>query len=526
MMNQYLKWCLIGFVSVFFLTQCKNKDSIAFTGYELKLDQPDPELQAFDSTLIASFFKKFPKLASYKKEVLMVYKKHQYNYLWYDSKGKKETADVLYNRINGIAADGILQKVPYKDIFDKSYLEESKPDVTNELLLTSYYFFYTDKVLEGIDYAKRKELGWFLDRDSVSYVNFLDTLLVNPGLVNKQTQLIKQYYLLKKDLQKHHNIALNGGWGTVNIDEDFKNLNPSDTSDRVTEIRKRLYLSGDLTENSGSNVYDLSLQEGLDSFLKRHGFVTQKVINKRHIEAMNVSVEERIKTIVINMERCRWISPNIAKAKEYIVVNIPAYRLLYIKNDSIALQSDVVVGTTMNQTVVFSGKLKYIVFSPYWNVPQSIIKNEILPGIKRDANYLAKHNMEWNNGNVRQKPGPANSLGLVKFIFPNNNNIYFHDTPSKSLFQREARAFSHGCIRVARPKDLAQAILIDDKKWTSEKIDAAMNLGTEKWHTLKNEIPVHIGYFTAWVDREGKINFYNDIYKRDAQMEVALYPKS
>ena len=180
----------------------------------------------------------------------------------------------------------------------------------------------------------------------------------------------------------------------------------------------------------------------------------------------------------------------------------------------------------MNQTVVFSGKLKYIVFSPYWNVPQSIIKNEILPGIKRDANYLAKHNMEWNNGNVRQKPGPANSLGLVKFIFPNNNNIYFHDTPSKSLFQREARAFSHGCIRVARPKELAQAILIDDKKWTSEKIDAAMNLGTEKWHTLKNEIPVHIGYFTAWVDREGKINFYNDIYKRDAQMEVALYPKS
>lgn len=525
MMNQYLKWSLIGFASLFFLMQCKNKDSMAFSDYELKLDQPDPELKPFDSTLIAPFFEKFPELALYKKEVLMVYKKHQYNYLWHDRKGRKETADVLYNRINAIASDGILQDVPYKKIFDKRFLEQSVTDITNELLLTSYYFFYTDKVLEGINYEKRKEMGWFLERDSISYVSFLDTLLANPGLVNKQTQLIKQYYLLKDALVQYQNIALSGGWGTVKIEEDFKNLKPNDSSERVIEIRKRLYISGDLTQNSGSNIYDSSLQKGLDSFLKRHGFVAQKTISKKHIEAMNVSVEDRIKTIVINMERCRWISPNIVKAKEYIVVNIPAYRLLYVKNDSIALQSDVVVGTTMNQTVIFSGKLKYIVFSPYWNVPQSIIKNEILPGIKKNANYLAKHHMEWNNGNVRQKPGPNNSLGLVKFIFPNNNNIYLHDTPSKSLFQREARAFSHGCIRVARPKDLAQVILQNDKNWTSKKIDEAMNAGREKWYTLQNEIPVHIGYFTAWIDREGKINFYNDIYKRDAQLEITLSQK-
>ena len=225
------------------------------------------------------------------------------------------------------------------------------------------------------------------------------------------------------------------------------------------------------------------------------------------------------------MERCRWISPTISKNKEYIVVNIPAYRLIYIKNDSIALQSDVVVGTTMNQTVIFSGKLKYIVFSPYWNIPQSIIRNEVLPGIKKNPNYLANHNMEWNNGNVRQKPGVRNSLGLVKFIFPNSNNIYLHDTPSKSLFKRESRAFSHGCIRVAKPKELAETILSDDPNWNTEKIDVAMNLGSEKWYSLKSEIPVYIGYFTAWRDRNGNINFYEDVYKRDVQLQNFLTEK-
>jgi murein L,D-transpeptidase YcbB/YkuD len=240
---------------------------------------------------------------------------------------------------------------------------------------------------------------------------------------------------------------------------------------------------------------------------------------------MNVSIRDRIKTIIINMERCRWISPTISKNKQYIVVNIPAYKLTYIKKDSIVLQSDVVVGTTANETVIFSGMIKYIVFSPYWNIPQSIIKNEVLPGIQKNRNYLANHNMEWNNGLVRQKPGVRNSLGLVKFIFPNSNNIYLHDTPSKSLFQRERRAFSHGCIRVAKPKQLAEEILINDANWTSEKIDEAMNKGTEKWYPLKSEIPVYIGYFTAWMGREGTINFYKDVYRRDEQLENLLIEK-
>ena len=155
-------------------------------------------------------------------------------------------------------------------------------------------------------------------------------------------------------------------------------------------------------------------------------------------------------------------------------------------------------------------------------MPKSIKEKEILPGIEKNKNYLAEHNMEWSGSNIRQKPGPENSLGLVKFLFPNNNNIYLHDTPSKGLFNSEKRAFSHGCIRVEKPVELANLILEGDKNWTPEKIDAAMHKGEESWYTLKNKIPVYIGYFTAFVDNEGNINFYKDIYEKDEQLAAML----
>lgn len=223
------------------------------------------------------------------------------------------------------------------------------------------------------------------------------------------------------------------------------------------------------------------------------------------------------------MERCRWVSNDIPKSKELIAINIPSFQLSYFKNQEVVLRSKVVVGKTMNKTVIFSAPMKYIVFSPYWNVPNSILKNEILPGIAQNENYLAEHDMEWNEGKLRQRPGPKNSLGLIKFLFPNSNDIYLHDTPSKNLFERETRAFSHGCIRIAKPKELAIEILKDDPNWTPEKIEEAMNSGKETWYSLKNKIPVYIGYFTAWVDNDGTIHFYNDIYKRDELLANLLF---
>jgi murein L,D-transpeptidase YcbB/YkuD len=514
---------LIFATLVFFIYKAKRPNTS--TNLELNLDQPDPELKPYDSTLVNDFFKKFAELDLYKDDVILVYRKHSYNYLWHNSKGRKETAEVLYNRINSIAAHGILQKLPYKEELDAMLRKSAVTNLEIELFLTSYYFYYTDKVLAGIDRKKREEMGWFLERGETSYVSYLDTLLANPGLVDKETQLNKQYYLLKSALAKYQEIANEGGWDSIQLPEKFRSLKFKDSSNLILSVRTRLFRTGDLKENSESAVFDESMLKGVANFQKRHGLLMDNTIGKNTIEAMNIPIRDRIKTIIINMERCRWISPTISENKEYIVVNIPAYKLTYIKNDSIVLQSNVVVGTALHETVIFSGMIKYIVFSPYWNIPQSIIKSEVLPGIQKNSNYLANHNMEWNNGQVRQKPGIRNSLGLVKFIFPNSNNIYLHDTPSKSLFLRETRAFSHGCIRVAKPKALAEAILINDTNWTPKKIGEAMHKGTEKWYPLKNEIPVYIGYFTAWVGRDGNLNFYRDVYSRDKQLENLLIEK-
>jgi murein L,D-transpeptidase YcbB/YkuD len=188
----------------------------------------------------------------------------------------------------------------------------------------------------------------------------------------------------------------------------------------------------------------------------------------------------------------------------------------------------VVVGKEGHNTVIFTGNLKYIVFSPYWNVPTSIVRNEVLPGMKRNKNYIASHNMEITgySGNlpiVRQKPGPKNSLGRVKFLFPNSYNIYLHDTPSKSLFSENSRAFSHGCIRLGEPAKLAQFLLRKDSSWTDEKIQKAINSGKEQYVTLKNPVPVYIGYFTAFVDRKGRLNFRDDIYGHDERMGKMMF---
>ncbi|WP_412476927.1 L,D-transpeptidase family protein [Flavobacterium sp. TBRC 19031] len=496
---------------------CAKKENVVKPSAEAKTQFHYEEVSlSFDSSAVASFYGKYPKLVLYQKQAVDLYRKNLYTYLWYDKKGRKETAEVIYNKMNNLLEEGLQAKVPYKEILDGMFPKtNTKPNVEVELFLTNYYFYYTNKVLQGIDSTKTEELGWYLPRKKLCYEQYLDSILVDPKLIDNKAKLIGQYYKLKEVLQRYRDIEKNGGWEFIEVPEGFKQLKPGDSSDLVIQIRERLFLTHDIATDSKSKVYDESLQEAILKYKKRNGFSEDKIILPKHISEMNVPISDRIKTIMVNMERCRWISTDLTKSKEFIVVNIPSYRLTYFKEGKAALVSNVVVGTALNETVIFSGMMSYVVFSPYWNVPKSIRDKEILPAIKKNKDYLAKHNMEWNGNNIRQKPGPNNSLGLVKFLFPNSNNIYLHDTPAKNLFSQEKRAFSHGCIRVQKPKELAQLILEEDPNWTPEKIDAAMNSGKEKWYTLKNKIPVYIGYFTAWVDDDGLVNFHKDIYGRD-----------
>jgi murein L,D-transpeptidase YcbB/YkuD len=204
--------------------------------------------------------------------------------------------------------------------------------------------------------------------------------------------------------------------------------------------------------------------------------------------------------------------------ENHLIVNIPEFKLHAIENDSLIWSMNVVVGKSQHKTVIFNGDIKYVVFSPYWNIPASIMKNETLPAIRKNKNYLRNHDMEWNGNGIRQKPGPNNSLGLVKFLFPNSHSIYLHDSPAKSLFNESSRAFSHGCIRVAEAQKLAQYLLKYDSSWTDQKIVEAMYARKEKYVTLQQPVPVFIAYFTCWVNKIGHLQFRKDIYNRDARL--------
>ena len=472
---------------------------------------------------IMTFFAKYPKLVLYKIQLFELYKKNRYSYIWYDKNGRKEFADVLYNKINNLNTEGIRTAVPYKNELDEIFNDRFRNfSLEGELFLSSYYFYYTNKVVQGFDKKRIDELEWYLPRKKQCFTDYIDSLLINPKTLKNERYQINQYVKLKRVLNKYQQLAKNGGWKFIKNPEKWIDLNPNDSSEVITQLRSRLFQSGELSQDNKRNVYDEELKQAVLKFKKAYGFSLSQTIQKRHIDALNVPIDERIKTIIVNMERCRWGSPEIVKSQSYIMINIPSYNLIYFKEGKIVLKSEVVVGNTLNKTVVFSGMMSNIVFNPYWNIPNSILENEILPAIKKNENYLTEKNMEWHNGKLRQKPGPNNSLGLVKFLFPNTNNIYLHDTPSKSLFKEENRAFSHGCIRVAKPIELAESILENDPVWTPEKIKEILDSGEEKWCPLSNKIPVYIGYFTAWVDEEGSINFYKDVYKRDSNLANLL----
>lgn len=479
-----------------------------------------------DSTQIGGFFTKYPRLKEFSPQINELYKKHNYHYIWHDKKGLIEFAEVLFNRVNQIEAEGLPQQMPYKEQLNNIFYNNNsgKPDLNSELLVSAMYFYWAEKVYKGLDPKESRQTGWYLPRERVSYVSYLDTLMKDPGKITMdKKEMFSQYYNLRKALERYRDIDKKGGWGTITLAEGTKSLKPGDSATAVAQVRKRLFMEGYLKSDSGKAIFDNDLAEGVKMYNDRHNLDPDKNVTASMIKDLNTPVAERIKTLTVNMERCRWVSPEMNTSREFISVNIPSYWLQYIRDGKEVLHSRVVVGKELNKTVVFSGKMSYLVFSPYWNIPKSILEKEIKPGIAQNANYLAQHDMEWNGNMVRQRPGPKNSLGLVKFMFPNSNNIYLHDTPAKSLFNKDDRAFSHGCVRVQKARDLAIAITGKDGGWDADKVDKAMNAGKENSYSLKKKIPVYIAYFTAWADENGNVAFFEDIYQRDERLAQMLY---
>ena len=306
----------------------------------------------------------------------------------------------------------------------------------------------------------------------------------------------------------------------------------------------------DTSADNINTLYDAELMKAVKAFQKRNnlwpdgiiGPTTLRVLNGTSAAPKGPSLKKK-EQVALNMERYRWLPDDLGE--RHVFVNQPEFKLRVFDKGEIIHQARVIVGKRQHATPVFSDKMSLVVFNPNWNVPHSIATKEILPKLQRDPYYLQRRNMRLLNPitakpinasrinwqqvtrssfryRIRQRPGSRNALGRIKFLFPNRHSIYLHDTPGKNLFKKQVRAFSHGCVRVQNPQLLAEVLLSRDKGWSLSRIKKSINSGRRRTVKLNKKVPIHLAYFTTWVDKQGNITFLEDIYGRDKKLNIAL----
>ena len=366
----------------------------------------------------------------------------------------------------------------------------------------------------------------------------------SPSLTGFLQEMIPRghsYRQLQAALAEYREIAANGGWPRI---PDGPTLRPGDTDERIAVLAQRLAITGDLESIqtfAPMTTYDAFVHEGIERFQARHGIEIDGVIGPATLRALNVPAEERIKQLEVNLERARWVTDDLEG--DFVLVNIAGFRAFVIRDRETIWEARVQVGTSYNQSPVFRGEMSYLVINPTWTVPESIATTEMLPEILQDPDFLANGNYEVTNSEgetidpstidwsqvtesdfgytFTQRAGPGNALGRVKFMFPNEHAVYLHDTPNKPLFGKAGRAFSHGCIRIEQPFELAE-LLLGSAGWDQEQINEVLDSGETTNVSLPEPMPVLLLYWTASVGRDGTVNFYNDLYDRDPAIARSL----
>ena len=416
-----------------------------------------------------------------------------------------------------------------------------------DILLTDAFLLYGSHLLTGHVNPETIKSQWAIESRDADLGEILTTALDRNEIEKALDGLRPQhaaYASLKEALRYYHNIMETGAWPKV---ASGPKMERGDWGSRVRALRSRLAISGDLvlTDAGDPYLFDDLLDLAVRGFQERHGLEVDGIVGRETLKVLNVTVTERLHQIRANLERWRWVPHSLGS--HYILVNIANFELDVVEHGQTVMSMRVVVGKGYRRTPVFTGSMTYMELNPYWHIPPRIAVRDIVPNVRQDPQYLTRKNIrvleswdpqasEVDPGSIdwtritsksfpfklRQEPGPDNALGRVKFMFPNKFNVYLHDTPARTLFQRTKRTFSSGCIRVEKPIDLAVYLLRGNPDWTRARIVASIESGKTQTVHLPEPIPVHLLYWTAWVDSGGTIHFRDDIYGRDKRLIEAL----
>ena len=482
-----------------------------------------------------------------------LYTRFQQSPLWFEKGGlDKDRVEALTNALLNATTDGLrVEDYPMSEVARAvSTVRETKQPTAEQLadadvLLTAAYVSLGEDLLVGQVSPKSVGQSWHIDTQDENVDSALVRTIVKLPLdeaINAMRPNDPEYTALQKHLVTFRELVDKGGWKPIPDGKPLKR-GQSDSPERIAALRARLEAEGisvpaastsptTTPAESGSAstrpaastgvVFDDGLAAAIAQFQTRHAINVDSSLGKETLDALNVTAEYRLGQIAANLERLRWMPR--AMGTRYIYVNVPAFQLRAFDNGEPVLESKVIVGQEFEDkaTPVFSDSMETVVFRPYWNVTPAIQAKEIEPKIASNPGYLAANDMEyWNDGGarrIRQRPGPKNSLGYVKFLFPNDFNIYLHDTPNHELFDKDVRAFSHGCIRVEKPAELAQWVL----GWDATRVEQSMHEGGDnRGVRLPKKIPVYIAYGTTYV-RDGQLYFGNDLYHRDDALVKAM----
>ncbi|MFN2341162.1 MAG: murein L,D-transpeptidase [Halanaerobium sp.] len=479
------------------------------------------------------------------------YDQRHHRSIWFEEGEFKRDPEPLIKEIENSYAEG-LNPADYHlqfleeciedgDLFSDQCLDKR---ALLDILLTDAYLSLASDYLNGKIDAEIIIEDYNYQTDNLEAKNLLQVLLEKKDIEQTLVKHLPQtenYQKLKQRLADYRDSEKIKDWPQISPGEILaEEAEGQRVFQLINNLIARNYLNSDKLK--ADNYFDQNVKRAVIRFQLDNGLRADGVVGNKTLKALNVSRDQRIKQLIINMERWRWLPENLGS--RYIYVNIADYNLKLYEDNQVIMEMKTIVGQEQRSTPVFSDTIKYLVINPYWYVPKSIAVKDKLPLIKKDYNYLKENNyslfkytgnnkleevnpakVDWSKINkdnfnylLRQNPGDENALGRVKFMFPNRFNIYLHDTPGKYLFSETERSFSSGCIRIEKPVDLAEYLLSDQEDWNRENIEEEMKNNKEKTVYLNDPIKIYLHYNTAWVDSLGNLNFREDIYNRDQKI--------